>query len=233
MITIYTIAYNEAFMLPYFFAHYLNRFDSPVFVVYDNESTDNTADIARAFGAEVRTYRTGNKLSDATYLEIKNKCWMDAKTDWVMLVDIDELCDIDALNLRDEHLKGASIIDFRGYNMVNLEDNLNVSSIHTAVRAMSYDKRYCFNRKYVKEINYGPGGHKCNPVGNIRYSSESYDCWHYKYINVNYMIDRHATFASRLSDDNLKRGYGGHYLYPAENIIAEFEQARKNAIVIK
>jgi hypothetical protein len=235
MITIYTIAYNEAFMLPYVFAHYMNLFPGADFVVYNNESEDNTADLARMFGAEVRTYKTGGKLSDETYLDIKNNCWRSAKTDWVLIVDVDELCSLSESDLILESANKSDILNFHGYNMVNIHDDMNVGGMRHGVRAPSYDKSYCFNKTALKEINYGMGAHKASPVpyiGQIIKSDNLYIARHYKYINIEYMLKRHAVFASRLSDDNLRRGLGGHYLYPEDRIRKEFEDARKNAYLL-
>jgi hypothetical protein len=47
------------------------------------------------------------------------------------------------------------------------------------------------------------------------------------------MINRHAIFASRLSDENIRRGYGAHYMYGEQQIIEEFETARKQSIKIR
>jgi hypothetical protein len=44
------------------------------------------------------------------------------------------------------------------------------------------------------------------------------------------MIARHKAYGERLSDENLKKGWGGHYLYSAEQITKEFNEARKQSI---
>lgn len=92
MIHIFTIAYNEALMLPHFIAHYRAMFPDCAITVYDNMSSDATVDIALSENCEVVPYDTGGKLSDAKYLEIKNHCWKQAKSDWVLVCDADELC---------------------------------------------------------------------------------------------------------------------------------------------
>jgi len=221
MITIYTVCYNEELMLPYFIKHYRNMFPGCDIVVYDNESTDETANIALQNNCEVRTYKTNGKLSDSTYLEIKNNCWKDAQTDWVLIADADEHCIIDNTDLKLNN--GVSIFKFMGFNMVNHENNLKIESINKFVRAPSYDKYYLFDKSKIKEINYGPGCHKANPEGEVSFSKISYPVRHYKYINPDYMVKRHAMFASRLSDENLKKGYGAHYLYSEDQIRKEFQ----------
>ena len=232
MITIYTLCYNEELMLPYFIAHYRAMFPGCRIVVYDNESTDKTAAIALANNCEVVSYSTKNKLSDSTYLEIKNNCWKNAKTDWVLVADCDELCCITENMLRSEAGFGATVILFNGYNMVNMQDDMNIIGISHGVRAPSYDKKYCFNKKHIPEIKYDMGCHTAQPIGVVNVSAGSYVCMHYKYINPDYMIKRHALFASRLSDENRLKGYGGHYLNTALQIRNEFREARKQAIKI-
>lgn len=233
MITVYTICFNEEFMLPHFIAHYRSRFPDCKIVVYDNESTDRTVEIALANDCEVRTYKTGGKLDDTTYLQIKNNCWKDAKTDWVLIADCDELCNIYEVQLKQRNRAGVTMIPFHGFNMVNLNDDMNFESIAYGVRAPSYDKAYLFNRKHIKEINYGPGCHSCAPQGYVDYGKQvPQNVYHYKYLNPDYMVNRHKVFASRLSAENLKRGYGGHYLYTEEQIRNEFAEARKQAIKI-
>lgn len=227
--TIYTITYNEELMLPYFIQHYRERFPNCNIVVYDNQSTDNTQQIAIDNDCSIVEYNTGGKLSDSAYLKIKNNCWK-AQSDWVIVADCDEFLDIWEEELIDEQ---ASIISVEAYNMVNHADNLDIDNIFKGVRSTSYDKAYCFNSTRIKEINYGPGAHSCSPIGGVEYSSRYYRAWHYKYINIDYMIARHSIFAERLSDENKAKGHGGHYLYSPEQIKAEFLEAREKSKQVK
>jgi hypothetical protein len=197
-------------------------------VVYDNQSTDSTASIAREMGCEVIEYNTGGKLSDDKYLEIKNNCWKGVDG-WVIVADCDEFCDIDVMQLGVMDDQGATIVRFSGWNMVNLKDNMNFSAIKTGFRSDSYDKFYCFDARLIKEINYSHGCHTANPVGSVVFSVKTFNCRHYKYLNPDYMVKRHAIFAARLSDKNLQKGYGGHYLYGEAAIRKEFDEARKIA----
>lgn len=232
MITIYSLMYNEELMLPHYLEHYKKRFPGCKIVLFDNESTDNSVSIAKDAGCDVRTYSTGGKLDDLTYLKIKNNCWKDAETNWVLVCDIDELCDISEKELSREEGNGSTVIQFHGFNMVNLQDDLHIDTIETGVRAPSYDKLYLFDKSQIKEINYSPGCHGASPAGKIRLSKAIYLCKHYKYINLDYMIARHKMFSQRLSDENKKRGYAVHYSYPPERIAKEFENARLNAQIV-
>lgn len=220
-------------MLPYFIAHYRKMFPNCRIVLWDNESTDRTHEIAIQNYCEIKTYCTNGKLSDKTYLEIKNNWWKEADTDWVLIADIDEHVEIDSYMLQVEEERGASYIRSQGFNMVALFDTLDPTEIKTALRAPSYDKIYLFNKEAINEINYGPGAHSASPIGRVLPSMNIYRALHYKYLNLEYMIKRHAHFASRLSPDNIKKGYGFHYKYGAEKITAEFKEAQVNAKVIR
>jgi len=237
MITIYTIAFNEMVMIQSFVDHYRKAFPGCRIVVYNNMSDDNTKAVALMLGCEVIDYDTGGKLSDSKYLDIKNNVWKHAETDWVLVVDMDEHCLITESDLLRESAAGTNILRFEGWNMVAMRPTLDVKTIEYGVRAPSYDKSYCFNRIEIAEIMYNPGCHKSNPVTvmsayQIKYSENAYKCLHYKYLNADYMVKRHALFASRLSEDNRKKGYGGHYLYPASKIKREFQEAQRNAIKV-
>lgn len=230
LVTVFGLCYNEEFMLPHFIAHYRKMFPECRIVLWDNESSDRSQEIALENNCEVVSYNTGGKLNDEIYLDLKNFGWKQASTPWVIVADIDEHLYLTQHDLEHCDEMGFTIIRSQGFNMVNLGDELDFNAITHGVRSESYDKSYCFKRTEIEQINYGPGCHHASPVGNINPSIETYPCLHYKYVQIDYMIARHAHYASRLSDANKRRGYGFHYKYPAEKIRKEFNEARKNAI---
>jgi len=62
-------------MLPFMIKWYRERFPNCLIIVYDNESTDRSVQIALENNCKVISYSTNNQLSDSKYLEIKNNCW--------------------------------------------------------------------------------------------------------------------------------------------------------------
>lgn len=260
-ITIYTITYNEELILPYFIRHYRANFPNCRIIVFDNQSTDKTVEIAKAHGCEVITYETGGELSDMKYLEIKNNCWKlprvvkpaekdtspylnefvagistsapPAVGEWVFIVDADELCQITELELLKEHDAGTTMLQFEGYNMVNLTDNTNVAGITHAVPAPDYSKRYAFCANKITEINYTPGCHVCAPVGEVKLSQKVYKCYHYRYIHAELLVTRYARNLQRMSRENKRKGMGSHYAADAARIRADFADARQNAQQIR
>jgi len=230
MISVFTVAYNEELQIKFLIDHYRSRFPECHIIVYDNMSTDGTVKIAKENDCQILLYDTGEKINDSKYLEIKNNCWKQAKTDWVLICDVDELLDINQNQLKEEGYLGATVIKSEGYNMINMEDNLDIASITHGVRHAFSDKSYLFNKKYIQEINYEPGCHKSNPVGTVSLSKEAYKAYHYNFINADMSVEKYKTYAKRLSPENIQKGWGVHYTMPEEKIRAEFLELRKNAV---
>lgn len=224
-LTIYTICFNEQFILPFFIKWYRDRFPNCKIIIYDNYSTDNTVKIALENNCEVRQYDTGGKLSDSKYLEIKNNCWKDANTDWVIVCDADEFLEIKPEDLNTDQ----TLYKSKGYNMCNVENLDNVLDIKHGIEAVQYDKVICFNKLYIKEINYTPGCHSCNPKGDVIYTPKRPKLLHMKFINEDLLVDKYKLYASRLSDENIKNSWGYHYSSKEQEIRESFKNHLKLA----
>lgn len=231
MVTIYVITYNEEVMIEFFINHYRKRFPNCKIVVYDNYSTDKTVEIAKRNRCEIVMYDTNNKLSDSKYLEIKNNCWKDAITDWVIVCDCDELLDISIRDLIINRSK-FNIVKAEGFSIMNEEVPFDLSKLCYGFRDIGYDKCVLFNKKQIKDINFSAGSHICNPIANdgfqLRYSNNEYKLFHYKYLSPSYTIERNELFASRLSDENKKNGWGVQYSQTSNDVIKNYESARAN-----
>lgn len=230
--SIYTICYNESLQIKFFIDFYRARFKDCEITIYDHMSTDNTAEIAKNNNCIVIPYDTNNKIVDSKYLEIKNNCWKNSRTNWNIIVDSDECLDITEEQLKFEEYIGTTIIKSIAYNMINLEDNLDIYNIKYGVRAPMHDKHYCFNKKYISDIGYEPGCHVANSKGMIKYSEKAYPAYHFNFINEQLSIEKYKLYGSRLSDENKRYGWGSHYLHSAEKVKEEFQSLRKNAIKI-
>lgn len=233
-ITIYTIAFNEELMLPHFIRHYRARFHNCKIIVYDNQSTDGTVLVAKSAGCEVIEYNTNNQLSDSAYLRIKNHCWQTTpRLGWALIADVDELCDINEADLLREQKAGTTIVTFKGYNMVNLREDYNVEGITHGVPDDMYSKHYLFYTPEISAINYNPGCHVSKPVGRISYSTQTYNCYHYRYINTDYVVNRYAVNLKRLSAENKRKGWGSQYASGATKIVNEIAALRKHATQLR
>lgn len=225
MITVYTIAYNEEIVLPFFIKWYRERFPDCKIVVYDNYSTDNTEKIALENNCEVIKYDTNNQLSDSKYLEIKNNCWKEAKTDWVIVCDVDEFLEIKPEDLNTDQ----TLFKSKGYNMCNVENLKNILDIKHGIESVQYDKVICFNKLYIKEINYTPGCHSCNPIGDVIYTSKTPKLLHMKFINEDLLAEKYKSYKSRLSAENLKNNWGVQYKEEEQKVRESYKNHLKIA----
>ena len=86
----YTVAYNEAALIPYWVRHHLTFCDR-VIVYADPDCDDNTAALAECEGAEVRD-SFSSRLDDDAFVGFANAQWQEAvgQAQWVVWLDADE-----------------------------------------------------------------------------------------------------------------------------------------------
>lgn len=233
-LTIHTLTFNEELLFQFVIDHWRERFSECKFVVYDNGSTDKTVELAKANGCEVIDYseQSGGRLNDQLHMQIKNSCWKNAPSDWVVVCDFDELVDINAEQLRQEEEKGITRIKTEGWQMVNMEDNYDFANMKYATRSDRYDKSVLFNKKHITEINYDIGAHGCRPIGHV-VDSQAYKLYHYRFINPEQFVKKSQLSARRLSDINRANGWGFQVHRSEQEFIAEFLDERSKAVKIR
>ncbi len=120
----FTCTYNEAEMVPYVMP-YIERMGYDRFIVYDNESTDNTVELLKQYPfVEVRTYKT-DKVNK---VEIRTKLMADSFTEahrysysnnkeivWMSWTDFDEV--IFPIHLYRKTLKELLSWEYYMYNV--------------------------------------------------------------------------------------------------------------------
>ena len=205
------MAFNEEILMQFMIDHYRSRFPNCHIVVYDNESTDKTAEIANNNNCEVINYSTNNQVDDEKLRHLKNNCWKNAATDWVLVCDVDEMLDINEQQLVEEDKTGTTIITSEAYNMVNLKDNYDLANIKNGVRCESYDKSFLFKKSSINEINYVHGGHRCFPSGKIKKSEKPYLTYHYMNIHPEATYNKFLYTRTRLSEINRRNKWGAQY----------------------
>ena len=238
-ITIYTIAYNEEEMLPFFLDHY-SKFASRV-VIYDNESTDNTVKIAKEHPLvkEIYSVKTGDSLDDSMYVKIKNSCWKGDTSDYVMLVDVDELIyhEDGVVN----YLKSNEYPVYRcaGYNMISENFPKGGESITNQIKQGVFDRMYCkpviFNPNIINKTNFELGIHNgrfFDETGEQVPRESELKMLHYKNLGFKYREERHKMFAKRMSEFNQKTGAGIHYTWDTKTQKDEFNDILKRSVTV-
>ncbi len=227
VIHLYTLCYNEEFILPYFLRHYLQFVD--LVTIHDNFSTDNSREIALGFGEKVkwRTFGSNNEFNDLVHLEIKNNCWKESagKADLVIVCDADEfLYHADWSQFFEDWKKKAyTIATPAGYDMVSESRPVGTGQIyeeiHEGIRALYLDKTILFDPALITTINYSAGSHSCQPEGQVKWfpESEKLKLLHFRYFGLDNLMNKYRVYSRRLSAVNRQNGWGYHYdLSPAE-----------------
>lgn len=233
MIDIYLLCFNEEKILQFVIDHYRKYMPNGNIIFYDNMSTDKSVDIMKENGCEIRRFDTGNTFNDQIHIDIKNNCWKESsQNDWVLTADLDELPHVTEEDLQKETKKGTSILSLEGYTLIGGKFGCDLLGLKKGIRDGGHDKKHIFNRKMIKEMNYGPGAHTSVPVGNIVYSEDKYRTIHYKWISLEYVKDRHHFYSNRMSDTNKKNGWGIQYYWTDERLTEIYNSLIPNIIDI-
>lgn len=230
------LAWNEQDIIGLVIKHYQKFCDK--IVIHDNHSKDKTRKIAESMGCEVRPF--GNKFfDDQENMNLKNNCWKDSDADWVIVCDCDEvlfcmptterrICEI-------EQQKGTTIFRTQGWQIMSDEmPKEGLLEITNGYEFNNYSKSIIFNPKAITEINYNPGAHRCNPVGDVVWSDEILYVLHYKHIGgVERTIKRYKEYQPRMSQMNIKKGWGVHYGRSENSLREEWNErmAKSNDLI--
>lgn len=197
-VEVFALCYNEAGILRDFIDHYKKHFAAEI-TIFDNYSTDNSRNIIEDNGCTCIPYDSNNEINEHIYLNIKNHCWKQSTADFVIVVDIDEFLEVEF------NCSKYSIINTKGYDMIGALDS------RLGAENTLFNKTVMFRPKYIKEINYKPGCHACDPQGVIYGSKEIAKLLHRKYISERYLYKKHLEYEKRLSKFNKHFNFGEHY----------------------
>lgn len=232
-IEVFTLCWNEMAILPYA-VDYWKKFASKV-TVYDNGSTDGSVEFLRKQGSwiEVREFDTHNRKDNTAHMVLKNKMWKEARgrAELVCVCDLDEflifkndaavrmvraggtICEPAWYELvsdkTPEYTKGKLLHELRPFAAMP-----NVSQ-----RMPTPSKAVLFDPNKITDINYGPGSHRCDPKGDVRfYGGDIYVLHVNNALSFSYRLKRYHQQRARLSVNDVAKGYGRHYGQTDEQI---------------
>jgi glycosyltransferase involved in cell wall biosynthesis len=207
-VTIYTVVFNEAFMLPLFARHYRAQFTDLRIVVFDNGSTDATVSVAKDLGCDVRCFATDG-MDDLCIADLKSSCLKMSRSPWTIIVDCDEWCAIDETSLAQADF---NIVKFRGWEM--FDDVEHPGLAEWGCVDGYYSKPSCFRTECFDDLRVLPGAHRCRPVmrpgHDLCLAGGTHDLFHLKWWNFDYGLSRAQLLSSRQSERNLRYGYSKH-----------------------
>jgi glycosyltransferase involved in cell wall biosynthesis len=210
-IEVFAICYNEEVMLPFFLRHYLSFCDR--ITIYDNCSTDGTDDILQRYNrnrVSVVKWDSNNQVRDDLYLKIKNNCWKHSIADWVIICDVDELV-YGWTDPGENTIISPDWCEMVSERIPNGPKQI-YEYINEGVPQGQVTKCIMFKPERINEINYHPGCHGINAVGDVQVlHTPAMKILHYKFLSMNYVKERHRLFGQRMSDINKKNRWGVQY----------------------
>ena len=229
VVSIFLVCYNEQYLLPHTVAHYRRYIPNCNITVYDNYSTDNSVEIAKSLGCTVVPWNTNNITDEHKLRDLKNSCWKSVPSGWIIMADMDEWLCITKEDLQKELDKGTTVITVKGYNMIGESQKEDISdidlhSIIKGVRNTNEDKKLCFLREKIVDINYNCGAHNSNPAGEVRYSKTVYTNKHMCCPGLQFLIERMIARYNR-SIEMRKIHMDTHYTDNVTKITADYNKS--------
>jgi hypothetical protein len=225
------ICHNECYLLPHAIQHYKKYLPSCVITIYDNESDDNSVEIAKAAGCNVVSWSSGGILDEFKMTHLRNNCWKNITDGWIIMADMDEFVCITEKELMEETKKGVTILRIQGACMITDDDvnaeltNVDLQKLKIYEKCVNESKNLCFKRSDITDMNYGLGAHSCNPTGNIKYSEKVYFNKHMSPICLNYFVAKYQRRFTR-SHDMRAQGIAIHYLNSLDEITKKYNYIR-------
>lgn len=204
-IWVYTFTYNNEELLPAWLKYYEAWVER--IIVYDNNSTDRTQEIARQHPrVELRTFDCPYHPEPEPLTTLRNTVWQEARgqADWVLLPDSDELIYHDIgvpAYLQWAQDKGYTVIRTYGWEVAadcfpKSEDIL--ATCHSGIAMPDYSKPVVFMPSQVVTLNLSRGNMDIAPVGNIhRLTTASLALLHCKHLGIDYFMARTALCRKR------------------------------------
>lgn len=217
-------------LLPYWLRHYGSFCER--LVVYDNESTDRTREIAKTAGVTVIPMVTNGRYDYEKIHWFKNEAWKESlanEVDWVIVVDVDEILwhrDVNNILFR-YRSEGVTFPKVSGWNMIAWELPKGVGQIYEEINQgvpnkEYYSKRCVFNPKKVIP-NYHAGCHSCEPTGEvIETSVAGLKLLHYSFFGWDWVVEKYRYRWSRFTKEVAEDAWRNYPLGPTYAGVRKF-----------
>jgi glycosyltransferase involved in cell wall biosynthesis len=186
---VFSIVWNEEYMLPYFLRHY-GTFADKIFII-DDHSTDKTAKIARAHPKVQWLKFPYDRMQDDAD---RSQCFADfamhyghGEADYVMCVDADEfLYHKDMLGeLKKHKARGDKALKTIGYQMMSQAEPRLHGQIYdecqTGDRSKGYDKPVIFEPALA--VKFSHGQHDIQIARGLRPIQSDIKLLHFRYLS--------------------------------------------------
>lgn len=234
LLHVFVCTWNEEKIILDFIKWYQNRVPGCKITVFDNYSTDNTAQIALDNGCEVRFFNSGDEMDEQTLVNVRNNCWKESTAKWCLVVDADELVDVRISFLS---TCKASMVKCTGYEMFG-EENDTIDTLIYGCPSVGYCKPVLFRPSTIVETNFAPGSHSASPVsrdgdGKVYIWEDVMPLFHTKWRSWSNGIERAHLLAKRRSEHSRSMGWNIHYEFDDSIHKDYYDNGIKNRVRVR
>ena len=245
----YVVCWNEMRILP-FIVKYWEQIARKV-IVYDDHSTDGTREYLSTFDwIEIRDFpmNTNGQLRDDINQEIKSNCWKEQQgkgIDYVIISDVDEVIwaknEISLISefnfYENSHFSiiHPACYEFGSEQFPQYNEGLLHEQVTRCKRNYGYDKPMIIAPDLVSDMKYVPGCHWLEYANTKECSwrSGSLYMFHFKYLGLNYVLDRKHSIQARMSQLNKDNGWGIQYYEDDKFVVGMYDDMMRSKLNIR
>jgi len=238
---LYTVSWNEADILGFFFRHYDPWIDR--YVIYDNGSEDGTLALLHSHPrVEVRQFEwTNPKSFSLSHRQMQDSVWKESRgdSDWVVITAIDEHLHVPGMSMRDYledcRRRNVTLIPAMGYQMVSEEfpsagERLCETRTFGAPDS-DFNKLSIFNPDSISETRFWRGRHRASPVGWLRLPRrDRLLLLHYKHLGFERTFKRYQQLQAGLRTGDLAQKSDWRYFWSHERFLQYWNRLASDAL---